>query len=157
MNLDAVVLTSEPYVASGRLIAPSDRPLHILIGVTSSQTCVVLVDRLRAFRKAGFRVSFVSSPGQLLDRAGKEASVETYPIPMQRGISPGADCTALLRIWRLIRRLKPDIVEFSTPKAGLLGSIAASLCRVPARVYLLRGLRLETAAGLKRVLLLGAE
>jgi glycosyltransferase involved in cell wall biosynthesis len=76
---------------------------------------------------------------------------------MQRGISLWDDAVAFVRIWRLLRNLKPDIVEFSTPKAGLLGTLAAFVCRVPARVYLLRGLRLETAHGLKRRLLLWTE
>jgi glycosyltransferase involved in cell wall biosynthesis len=49
------------------------------------------------------------------------------------------------------------MVEFSTPKAGLLGSIAAWLCNVPTRVHLLRGLKLETARGIKRVILLCTE
>lgn len=99
----------------------------------------------------------MSGPGELLEQTGRCAGAETYVIPIQRTISPLSDCIALLRIWRLIRRLKPDLVEFSTPKAGLLGSIAALLCRVPARIYLLRGLKLETSTGMKRLLLLGAE
>lgn len=49
------------------------------------------------------------------------------------------------------------MTEFSTPKAGLLGNLAARFCGVPVRVYLLRGLRLETSTGLKRLLLLTAE
>ena len=36
---------------------------------------------------------------------------------------------SLFRIWRLLRHLKPDIVEFSTPKAGLLGTLAALFVR----------------------------
>jgi glycosyltransferase involved in cell wall biosynthesis len=48
-------------------------------------------------------------------------------------------------------------VDVSTPKAGLLGSIAALLARVPCRVYTLRGLRMETATGLKRRMLWLAE
>ncbi len=54
---------------------------------------------------------------------------------------------------RLFRRLEPDLVEAGTPKAGLLGLLAARLVGVPARVYVLRGLRLETAGGPKRLLL----
>ena len=57
----------------------------------------------------------------------------------------------------MLRRNKPDLTEFSTPKAGLLGTVAAMLCGVPVRVYLLRGLKLETASGLKRRLLLAME
>src|ERR1035437_9609930 len=49
------------------------------------------------------------------------------------------------------------MVEFSTPKAGLLGTLAARLCGVPRRIYLLRGLKLETTTGIKRRVLLAAE
>lgn len=136
---------------------PEDRKPHILVGVTSPQTCLVLGDRLEALQTAGFRVSLLSGPGRLADQAIADDSVRAYSIPMGRGISLVADLTALLRIFLLLRRLKPDIVEFSTPKAGLLGSMAACLSRIPARVYFLRGLRLETTAGLKRGILLWAE
>ncbi len=67
------------------------------------------------------------------------------------------DMVALLRLWWLIGRRKPDMVEFSTPKAGLLGTLAARLRGVPRRVYMLRGLKLETATGFKRRILLAAE
>jgi glycosyltransferase involved in cell wall biosynthesis len=76
---------------------------------------------------------------------------------MRREIALWADVLSLFRLWRLLGRLKPQIVEFSTPKAGLLGILAASLCGVPHRVYLLRGLKLETSTGLKRRLLWAAE
>jgi glycosyltransferase involved in cell wall biosynthesis len=130
---------------------------HILIGVTSPQTCLILPDRVRALREAGFRVSLLSSPGEFLSETARQQGAEWHAISMRRGFSLFTDCVALIRIWCLIHRLKPDIVEFSTPKAGLLGSIAARLCRVPVRIYLLRGLKLETASGLKRRLLVWAE
>jgi glycosyltransferase involved in cell wall biosynthesis len=130
---------------------------HILVGVTSPQTCLVLKGRLRALREGGFRVSLLSSPGELLYGTARCEEVDAYAVPMERGISPIADAIALFRIWSLLRRLRPDIVEFSTPKAGLLGSIAARFCRVRARVYFLRGLKLETSVGLKRIILLITE
>jgi glycosyltransferase involved in cell wall biosynthesis len=68
-----------------------------------------------------------------------------------------ADLVSLVRLWWLLFRLKPEMTEFSTPKAGLLGSIAAMLCGVPTRVYFLRGLKLESCTGLKRRILLAAE
>ena len=135
----------------------SDRRPHILVGVTSPQTCLVLQGRLRALREAGFRVSLLSAPGQLLYDTARSEQVTAYAVSMERGISPIADMIALFRIWRLLNRLRPDIVEFSTPKAGLLGSLAARLCRIPARAYFLRGLKLETSFGLKRILLLMTE
>jgi glycosyltransferase involved in cell wall biosynthesis len=135
---------------------PSLKP-HIVIGITSAQTCLVLRGRLRALREAGFRVTLVSSPGQLLTTTAAEEGVESNAIPMRREIAPAADLVAFLRLWLLLWRLKPDMTEFSTPKAGLLGSIAAMLCGVPARVYFLRGLKLEATIGIKHRILLVAE
>jgi glycosyltransferase involved in cell wall biosynthesis len=145
--------------SSARLVEPSrtSQCPHIVVGITSPQTCLVLGGRLRTLREAGFRVTLVSSPGALLTRTAAQEGVESIAIPMCRGMTPVADLWSLLRLCRLIYRLKPDMTEFSTPKAGLLGSLAAMLCGVPSRVYLLRGLRLETSTGLKRRILLAAE
>ena len=142
-----------------RLAEPSRTSLspHIVVGITSPQTCLVLNGRLRTLREAGFRVTLVSSPGALLNRTAAREGVEAVAIPMRRDMAPVSDLLSLLRLCRLIYRLKPEMTEFSTPKAGLLGSVAAMLCGVPSRVYLLRGLRLETSTGLKRRILLAAE
>ncbi len=130
---------------------------HILVGVTSPQTCLVLPGRIRALRNAGFKVSLLSGPGELLEQIARAEQIDAFAIPMERGISPLRDVVALIRVWRLLRQVKPDIVEFSTPKAGLLGILAARFCGIPARIYLLRGLKLETSRGFRRLLLLWAE
>jgi glycosyltransferase involved in cell wall biosynthesis len=130
---------------------------RIVVGITSAQTCLVLGGRLRTLRESGFRVTLVSSPGPLLARTAEQEGVEYVAIPMRREISLLADLVAFVRLWWLLLRLKPEMTEFSTPKAGLLGSIAAMLCGVPTRVYFLRGLKLEGCAGIKRRILLAAE
>jgi glycosyltransferase involved in cell wall biosynthesis len=150
MMADSGILSSYPCPYTSR-------PPTILVGVTHPQTCLVLGARLRVLREEGFRVLLVSSPGELLDRTAEREGVERIAIPMRRGIAPWADIVALLRLWWLIGRCRPDLVEFSTPKAGLLGTLAARLRRVPRRVYMLRGLKLETSTGLKRRILLAAE
>lgn len=129
----------------------------ILIGVTRQETCLVLRGRLRALREAGFRVTVVSNPGVLLERTAQFEGVEAESVPIRRGIAPVFDFISLVRLWLLIGRLRPDVVEFSTPKAGLLGTLAARLRGVPRRVYMLRGLKVEGATGLKRWILLAAE
>jgi len=137
--------------------SPERVPPTILVGVTHAQTCLVLGPRLRALHNAGFRVLLVSSPGPLLDLTAKREGVEQIALPMQRSIAPLADLVSLFRLWRLIGKCRPDLVEFSTPKAGLLGTFAAWLRNVPERVYMLRGLKLETTSGFKRRVLLAAE
>jgi glycosyltransferase involved in cell wall biosynthesis len=150
------ILKVSPITVTMRVVAPHPQR-HIVIGITHAQTCLNLTGRLRALREAGFRVTLVSSPGELLDRTAAREGVEAIGLPMRRDIAPLADLVSLARLWWLLLRLKPDVVEFSTPKAGLLGSIASLLAGVPVRVYMLRGLKLETATGVKRRLLLAAE
>jgi glycosyltransferase involved in cell wall biosynthesis len=137
-------------------LAKRERPL-IVIGITHPQTCLVLTGRLRALRESGYRVVVISSPGDLLHEVASREGVESLSIQMERGIAPLSDLVSLFRLARALYRLRPDIAEFSTPKAGLLGSLAAILCGVPCRVYMLRGLRLETASGPLRWILLGTE
>jgi glycosyltransferase involved in cell wall biosynthesis len=125
----------------------------IVVGVTHPQTCLVLRGRLRALRQSGLRIVLISGPGELVDRIASEEGVEHLAISMQRGISPLADLVSLFRLCAALGRLRPVLAEFSTPKAGLLGNIASFLCRVPVRIYILRGLRLETSSGLTRRIL----
>ena len=141
------------YISSRR----AKKPPTILVGVTHAQTCLVLGARLRALRNAGFHVLLLSSPGPLLDITAAREQVERIELPMRRSIAPLADLVSLYRLWRLIGKYRPDLVEFGTPKAGLLGTLAAWLRGVPRRVYMLRGLKLESTSGLKRRILLAAE
>jgi glycosyltransferase involved in cell wall biosynthesis len=129
----------------------------MVMGVTHPQTCLVMRSRLRVLRQSGFRVVLVASPGALLDETAAREGAEAVAIPIRRRIAPVADLISFWRLWRLLGRLRPNLVEFSTPKAGLLGTLAAWLRRVPKRVYLLRGLRLEGTSGLKHWILLTAE
>jgi glycosyltransferase involved in cell wall biosynthesis len=135
---------------------PVGQPMAV-VGITHPQTCLVLRGRLRALRQAGFSVVLISSPGELAEQLAADEGAALVAVPMQRGIAPLADIVSFFRLTRALLRLRPTLTEFSTPKAALLGNVAAFLCRVPSRVYLLRGLRLETSAGLKRALLKAAE
>lgn len=137
-------------------VAPCRMP-HIVVGITSSQTCLNLTGRLSALREAGFRVTLISSPGELLDRTARLQGAESVAIPMQRTIAPWDDLVSLGRLWWLLMMRRPDLTEFSTPKAGLLGCVASLMAGVPRRVYMLRGLKLESTKGLKRLILLGTE
>jgi hypothetical protein len=64
---------------------------------------------------------------------------------------------SLVRLFLLFRSLRPEIVLAGTPKASLLGMLAAWAARVPVRIYALKGLRLETLRGWKLRLLRAAE
>lgn len=105
----------------------------------------------------GWDVHVVSSGGERLSALGELDGVTVHAIPMRRAPSPIADAAALLAWVRLLRELSPDAVSLGTPKASLLGLVAARMRRVPVRQYILRGLRLHTTRGLLRRILWVSE
>jgi glycosyltransferase involved in cell wall biosynthesis len=137
---------------------PVQAPMpRMVVGITSAQSCMILTGRLRALRSAGLDVTLVASPGNLLTSTGKHEGVAVHSIAMERSSAPFADLIALISLLSFLRRVRPAITDFSTPKIGLLGNLAACILRVPHRVYTLRGLRMESSRGFKRILLLWTE
>ena len=131
---------------------------RLLFAVTVPETAYAFLrGQLGYLRRRGYEVSVVSSPGPLLDELAGREEVRTFAVPMAREISPVADLRALRAMTAVIRQVQPEIMNASTPKAGLIGMLAARYCRVPARIYQLRGLRLETTTGAKRLLLASTE
>jgi glycosyltransferase involved in cell wall biosynthesis len=104
----------------------------------------------------GFQVHVVCSSGPGLEAMRREGATP-WAVNMKREIAIASDMLALWRLWRLFWLIRPDIVVAGTPKAGLLGTLAARLAAVPCVQYTLHGLRFETATGLKRLILMGAE
>lgn len=138
---------------SMRECTPAASPITVLVSVTAPMSWVFFTGTFDLLRDAGYEPVLVSSPGEQLQHIGREARVRYAAIPMRREISPLHDLLSLWRYYRLIRKVRPALTDVGTPKAGLLGGMAAWLSGVPCRIYTLFGLRLETTTGLKRLLL----
>jgi len=100
-----------------------------------------------------FEVVGVSSPGELLDRVAAEEGIRVLAVPMSRAITPFKDLVSLWRLYRLFKKEQPQIVHTHTPKAGILGMLAAWMASVPVRMHTVAGLPLVEASGVKRVIL----
>lgn len=101
-----------------------------------------------------YEVVAVSSPGKELKEIGVREGVRTEAVYMERRIALGQDVISLLALIRLIRKEKPWMVHTMTPKAGLLGMLAARICGVPVRMHTFTGLVFPTATGIKKRLLM---
>ncbi|MEZ4322098.1 MAG: glycosyltransferase [Myxococcota bacterium] len=123
------------------------RPRLVYVTTLPVTPFLLLRGQLAQMREWGFEVHVVCSPGPELDAVSDREGVMTHAVDIPRDPEPRGDARALVELVRLFRRLQPHIVNASTPKAGLLGMLAARIARVPVRIYLLRGLRLETASG----------
>lgn len=117
----------------------------------------MLRGQCRAMARAGFDVTVVSGPGPELRAFAESEGVDWACVSLVRQPSPKDDLRALLELWLLMRRRRPHVVEAGTPKAALLGALAARLACVPVVIHTLHGLRLETAGGLTRRLLTVTE
>lgn len=77
--------------------------------------------------------------GTLKDEVtARHLSMEIIP-NLGREIALGEDIKTLLKLYRLMRRWKPDIVHTHTAKAGFIGRIAARLAGVPLVVHTFHG------------------
>lgn len=104
-----------------------------------------------------YEVVAVSSPGKELEKVAGREGVRTVAVGMERRISLFKDLVSLCRLIKVIRREKPWMVHTVTPKAGLLGMMAAWVCGVPVRVHTFTGLVFPTACGLKRKILMATD
>jgi glycosyltransferase involved in cell wall biosynthesis len=135
----------------------AERP-RIVVLTTVPQTMAAFFPRqLRMLAEEGMEVHAVSSPGEGLDRLGRECGIATHGVEMERQPNPRRDVVSLWRLIQLMRQLRPQIVHAHTPKAGLLGMAAAKAAGVPVRLYTVHGLPLATRTGMLRKVLEMAE
>ncbi|MCB0164902.1 MAG: glycosyltransferase family 4 protein [Anaerolineae bacterium] len=99
----------------------------------------LLLNQLTSIRAAGYQVSGIAAPGPDVP-ALEAAGLHFIPLPMTRNVTPLADLLALWRLVRLLRRERFTIVHGHTPKAELLGQLAARLAGVPVVVDTFRGI-----------------
>jgi glycosyltransferase involved in cell wall biosynthesis len=104
-------------------------------------------------KQAGFEVMMVSADGPSVLELKKTEEVEHVVIPYTRSISPLRDLLCLIYTIRLFWKVRPDIVHTHTPKAGLIGMIAARFTNVSLRVHTVAGLPVMTSTGVKKVIL----
>lgn len=108
--------------------------------------------QFKALSKAGINITVICTndpdlPNFLPDE------VNFIPVDFTRVLSPLKDFKVLCHLFRIFSKEKYDLVQYSTPKAALLGSISSFFARVPIRIYLLWGLYYEGQRGIKRTIL----
>ncbi|MDR2395106.1 MAG: glycosyltransferase family 4 protein [Endomicrobium sp.] len=86
-----------------------------------------------------FNISFIAGIGGILDKEVNK-KLKVYGLKhLVREISPIKDLKALFSIYKILKIERPDIVHTHTPKAGILGRIAAKLAGVPTIIHTIHG------------------
>jgi glycosyltransferase involved in cell wall biosynthesis len=104
------------------------------------------------FKAQGFEVLTISADGPDVEFLTQQGIAHRI-VPMTRTIAPLRDLVCLAMLISLFFRFRPDIVHSHTPKAGLLGMLAAWFTRVPCRLHTVAGLPLMEAKGWQAKLL----
>ena len=112
----------------------------------------LLENQLR-FMKEFYNVTAISSEKNRLTQFGLDQGINTYHIELTRKITPLKDIKAVFKLYKFLKKEKPFIVHTHTPKAGIVGMIAAYLAKVPNRLHTVAGLPLLEAKGFKRKVL----
>jgi glycosyltransferase involved in cell wall biosynthesis len=99
----------------------------------------LLIDHLQRLQELGHDVTAICSPGKWVENV-RSHGIRVLTIPMQRELSPAQDFRSLLALRRCFAGEKFDVVHTHTPKAGLLGPVAARLAGVPVIVHTIHGL-----------------
>ncbi|KUJ63729.1 hypothetical protein AR687_00645 [Flavobacteriaceae bacterium CRH] len=76
-----------------------------------------------------------------------------FEVEITRDISPLKDLTAIIRIYKYIKKNKITKVVGHTPKGGMISMIASYLAGISVRIYFRHGIIYETSSGFKRFLL----
>ena len=96
----------------------------------------------------GFNVRGLCSEGSFTEELQKE-KLPLDLISMSREISPLEDFVSLFKLFRYFKKTRPGIVFTHTPKAGILGPVAARLAGVPWVVHVAHGFMIHDQAPFK--------
>ena len=98
----------------------------------------LLLNQMSSLGEAGYEICGISSAGPEVP-ALAAAGITHFAVSISRNLSPFQDLSSLWNLWRVMRRERFTIVHTHTPKAGLLGQLAARLAGVPIVVNTVHG------------------
>ncbi|CEK10249.1 Glycosyl transferases group 1-like protein [Legionella hackeliae] len=113
----------------------------------------LLRTQVEAIRDSGAAVTVITSPDEDPKSFKPIENCDFKAVPIAREISLFADVVSLIRLIKLFRAERFDIVHSNTPKAGLLCAIAGKLAGIPIRIHTFTGQTWATIGGVKRLIL----
>ncbi|UUZ74635.1 glycosyltransferase family 4 protein [Polaromonas sp. P1(28)-13] len=128
-----------------------------MISTTVPETLATILKSQPHYLAHYFQVVLATSPGETLSQVKENEGLAIHAVPMTRGISALSDLVSVVRMVRVLRSVRPELVHSYTPKAGLIVMLAAWLCRVPVRVHTFTGLIFPTSHGFRQKLLIWAD
>ncbi len=117
-------------------------------------------DLARAWMAKGLKVHCaVGSSGPLTEQLESFGATVHIVEGLQRSINPFSDLTAIWRLRKVIRKVKPQVVSAHTAKAGLVARLAGALSGIKSRlIFTAHGWQFaDGISRLQKLLVLGVE
>lgn len=89
-------------------------------------------------KEEGYDVHCICSPGEGTERIINKGYTY-HPVNIDRKIAPISNLKSIIKIYKILKRVKPDIVHVHTPVAAVIGRIAAKLAKVDNIIYTAHG------------------
>ena len=119
--------------------ATPGRALRVVDIITlSSSADTLLRERVLSLRARGHDNHIVCADGPYV-RPLRAAGIPVATVPIPRGLNPVLLAWSLVRIWTVLRRVKPDVVHTHCSVPGIVGRLAARLAGVPVVVHTVHG------------------
>lgn len=131
------------------LLAPEDKKKICFVVASPMTVKAFLVEPIRKL-STHYDIYIVSDVKDMRELECVKDMATLISIPIQRKVSFFADVAALLALISTVRQYSFDAIHSITPKAGLLGMLAAFICRVPLRIHTFTGQVWATKDGMKR-------
>ena len=124
----------------------------ILFATTSPVTMQAFVVPLIAdLQASNYQIELLCGEGKLaIDKTYSSSNL--HQVKLGRNISILEDLKSIPQCFRIIHRIKPDMIIASTPKISPIVIICAWLLRIPIRIFQIRGARWEGLSGWRRKL-----
>ena len=129
----------------------------LIVGITAEGSVNLLLGQLTYFKSLGYETYLLAPYSDRSANFCKKEGCTHLIIDIEREISLWKDLKSLIKIIKIFKDVKPDILNLGTPKVSLLGMIAGKILGIKNRIYTCRGFRFEHEKGLKRNILIGME
>ena len=117
----------------------------------------LLLNQLLRLKARGYGIKAICGPGKWIPEI-ESYGIKVHAVKMQRTISPFRDLLALWKLFKYLKREGFNAVNTHTPKAGILGPVAAKLAGVPIVIHTVHGFLFHDKAPLlKRLFFMVGE
>ncbi|WP_293943117.1 MULTISPECIES: glycosyltransferase family 4 protein [unclassified Sphingobacterium] len=127
------------------------------ITTVSHSLDLLLKNQLRYVGEKDIEVTIACTKDERIREIQEREKVDYCELKLTRTLNPFKDLLSLFAAIKIIRKLRPDVVHTHSPKAGIIGMLAAWICNVPLKVHTVAGLPLMETEGLKRQMLILVE